>query len=166
MRNLSLISLACATALLSCAIASAQVYNGNFAPLTNPSYDVGWGTNSGLIPSYSEFGLDATLDWDLGYQYAYGPAFSDFDWTFNAGAGQQNGSDWGFTPAPNVAGQSAFIQDFNGTYYSNVGFVPVGADASLSSISQSLAGLSVGDSYVLSFYMGVFHQHLGKVIQR
>jgi hypothetical protein len=152
MKKLTLISLAVAAALMSGAVASAQVSNGIFAP-PPISTGVGWGTNSGPSPSYSGFGPGATVDWNLGGQYAYDPVSTDFGWTFNGGAGvQQNGSAWGFT-APPIGNQSAFIQDYNGYYYYNGGFVPVGTVASPSSISQTLTGLTVGDSYVLSFYM-------------
>jgi len=130
------------------------INNGTFAPLTNTSHNTGWGINSGPTPSYSGIGPGATVNWSLGNQYAYKPASSDTGWTFNGGAGvQQNGSAWGFTPAPNGATQSAFIQDYNGTYCYNGGCVPTGSPSSPSSISQTLTDLTVGDSYNLSFYM-------------
>jgi len=132
--------------------AAQQVTDGTFTP-PSTSVGAGWGTNASL-PSPG-FGPNATVNWTSGGQYAYVPAPGDFGgWTFNGGAGvQQNGSAWGFTNAPNGLGQSAFIQDYNGSYCYNGGCVPVGTVGSPSSISQSLSSLTSGNSYVLSFYM-------------
>lgn len=79
-----------------------------------------------------------------GYQYQ--PS-SVADWTFTGGTGvQENGSAWGFTNAPNGAGQSAFLQ----SYIGNVN-VPTGNPTS--SISQGISSLTVGASYGVSFYL-------------
>ena len=130
--------------------ASAQVSNGTFTPPAT-SVGAGWGTSSSF-PAPG-FGPNATVNWALGSQYAYDPVTANFNWIFNGGAGvQQNGSAWGFT-APPVGSQSAFLQDYNGTYCYNGGCVPVGNSGSPSSISQTLTGLTQGTQYDLSFYM-------------
>jgi hypothetical protein len=77
--------------------------------------------------------------------YAYDPS-NVAGWTFSGGAGvQQNGSAWGFTNAPGGSGQSAFLQSYMGPIN-----VPTGNP---STISQTVSGLTVGDSYQVSFYL-------------
>jgi hypothetical protein len=82
-----------------------------------------------------------TVNW-TGSQYGYDPN-NISGWSFSGGAGvQQNGSAWGFTNAPG-AGQSAFLQSYNGN--DNVG------KGNPSTISQDITGLTSGDKYTVSF---------------
>jgi hypothetical protein len=88
-----------------------------------------------------------TVNW-TGGQYGYEP--TGFGWTFVGGVGvQQDGSPWGFSNAPNGAGQSAFMQSYTGSLAS----YPLVSTANPSTISQVLTGLTVGDQYTLSFYL-------------
>lgn len=123
-------------------VASADIVNGTF---NTPSSSSGvWGPCA--------CGLQ-TVDWTAGGQYAYDPT-NISGWTFTGGAGiQQNGSAWGFSAAPNGAGQSAFLQAYTGNYFTSRDpdvAAPVGPP---SSISQTLSGLTVGDTYYLNFYL-------------
>ena len=156
--NATVLSLA--LSMSAAGVASAQVSNGTFTPLQNGT--AAWGTGTNYASSSPNFGPNATMNWSGG-QYAYDPdTLAQFGWTFNGGAGvQQNDSAWGFTNAPNNLGQTAFLQDYNGTYCYNGGCVPVGTVSSPSSISQSVTGLTEGTQYDLSFYLEVRSYNVG-----
>lgn len=109
--------------------AGSLVTNGNFNP-SGPSTVYGGGT----------------VNW-TGGQYGYDPT-NIGGWTFAGGAGvQQNGSAWGFSPAPGSAGQTAFLQSYKG----NNNNVPNGNLTS--SISQNVSGLTDGQQYAVTFYL-------------
>jgi PEP-CTERM motif len=94
--------------------------------------------------SSSVFG-GGTVNW-TGGQYGYDPSNID-GWSFTGGAGvQQNGSAWGFAAAPGGAGQTAFLQSYQGG-------ANVGKGNPTSTISQTVGGLTVGQQYTVSFYL-------------
>jgi len=105
---------------------AGSITNGNFTP-TGPSTVFGGGT----------------VNW-TGGQYGYQP--TGFGWDFTGGAGvQQNGSAWGFSAVPD-AGQSAFLQSYQGS-------ANVGKGDPTSTISQTVGGLTAGQEYTVSFYL-------------
>lgn len=118
------------------AYANPALLDGTFTPATAVT-NVPWGTNANG---------PQTLAW-TGGQYAYDP--TDIGkWVFSGGAGvQQNGSAWGFQNAPG-AGQSAFLQAYNGGIP-----VPAGSPSSPSSISQTITGLTKSSVYYVTFDM-------------
>ena len=77
--------------------------------------------------------------------YQYDPTGTG--WNFSGGAGiQASPSAWGFSTPPGGSGQSAFLQSY-------VGSISVPTGNPTSSISQTAAGLTGGDSYGVTFYL-------------
>ena len=114
------------------AYAGSLITNGNFGTPASGSSPT---SNNGSTTTY----------W-TGGQYGYDPTNID-GWTFSGGAGiQQNGSAWGFSAAPGGAGQTAFLQSYQGN-------INVAKGAPISSISQSVGSLVVGQQYTVTFYL-------------
>jgi hypothetical protein len=92
---------------------------------------------------------DGNFNWSgSGFSYQSGGSVPGDTWTFTGGSGiQSNGSAWGFSNAPEGAGQTAFLQSYPTSQTS----LPTGQP--YSTISQTVNGLTVGDTYTLSFYL-------------
>lgn len=114
---------------------SGSITNGNFSTPAGSPVGSSPTTNNG-----------ATTTFWSGGQFGYDPT-NISGWDFAGGAGiQQNGSAWGFSAAPDGAGQTAFLQSYRGS-------ATVAKGSPTSTISQSVAGLTVGHEYMVSFYL-------------